>query len=50
MVADFFAMKKRLTDAGAYPNPAQINEIKNIEGDPVVTKKAAMTWWQATSS
>lgn len=44
MVADFYAMKKRLTDAGAYPNPAQINEIKNIEGDPLVTGKAAMTW------
>jgi multiple sugar transport system substrate-binding protein len=43
-VAEFFAMKKRLTDAGAYPNPAQLNEIKNIEGDPLVTGKAAMTW------
>lgn len=43
-VAEFFAMKKRLTDVGAYPNPAQMAEIKNIEGDPLVTGKAAMTW------
>jgi multiple sugar transport system substrate-binding protein len=43
-VAEFFAMKERLTKAGAYPNPAQMAEIKNIEGDPIVTGKAAMTW------
>ncbi len=43
-VAEFFAMKERLTRAGAYPNPAQLAEIKNIEGDPLVTGKAAMTW------
>lgn len=43
-VADFFAMKKRLTDAGAYPTPAQIAEIKDVEGDPLVRAQAAMTW------
>lgn len=43
-VAEFFDMKNRLTKAGAYPNPAQMAEIKDIEGDPLVTGKAAMTW------
>ncbi len=43
-VADFYAMKKRLTDAKAYPNPAQMAEIKNVEGDPLVRGEAAMMW------
>ncbi len=43
-IIEFFAMKERLTRAGAYPNPAQMAEIKNIEADPLVSGKAAMTW------
>jgi multiple sugar transport system substrate-binding protein len=43
-VSDFFVMKKKLTDAKAYPNPAQMAEIKDIEGDPIVRGQAAMTW------
>lgn len=43
-IIEFFAMKLRLTKAGAYPNPAQMAEIKNIESDPLVNGKAAMTW------
>jgi multiple sugar transport system substrate-binding protein len=43
-VAEFYAMKKRLTDAKAYPNPAQMAEIKNVEGDPLVRGEAAMMW------
>ena len=43
-IIEFFAMKERLTKAGAYPNLAQMAEIKNIEGDPLVSGKAAMTW------
>ncbi len=42
-VTEFFDFKLRLTKLGAYPNPAQMAEIKDIEGDPVVTGKAAMT-------
>lgn len=43
-IIEFFAMKERLTRAGAYPNPAQMAEIKNIEADPLIRGKAAMTW------
>jgi multiple sugar transport system substrate-binding protein len=43
-VVEFFAMKERLTKAGAYPSPAQMAEIKNIEVDLLVSGKAAMTW------
>ncbi len=45
MVAAFFEMKKTLTDAGAYPTPAEIAEIRgDIERDPLVRGQAAMTW------
>lgn len=43
-ITEFFALKERLTRLGAYPSPAQMAEIKNIEADPLVTGKAAMTW------
>ncbi|HEY5467035.1 MAG TPA: extracellular solute-binding protein [Clostridia bacterium] len=42
-VAEFFNMKLRMTKAGAYPTPAQMAEIKDIQGDPLVSGKAAMT-------
>lgn len=41
-MADFFAMMQRLVNAGAYPDPGVISEIKDIEGDPLITKEAAM--------
>lgn len=43
-ISNYFAMKQRLVNAGAYPDPGQINEIKDIEGDYLVTGEAAMTW------
>lgn len=44
MLTDYFQMKKNLVDAGAYPDPGAIAEIKDIEGDYLVTGDAAMTW------
>lgn len=44
MLVDYFAMRKELVDAGAYPDPGAIAEIKDIEGDYLVTGDAAMTW------
>jgi len=43
-VEAFLAMKKRLTLAGAYPNPAQLAAIHDIEGDYLVKGEAAMAW------
>lgn len=43
-IVEFLAMKDRLTKADAYPSPSQMAEIKNIESDPLVSGKAAMTW------
>jgi multiple sugar transport system substrate-binding protein len=43
-IVNYFKMKQRLTDAGAYPDSGRISEIKDIEGDLLVTKEAAMTW------
>lgn len=40
----YFEIKKELVDAGAYPDPGAISEIKDIEGDYLVTGEAAMTW------
>lgn len=44
MLVDYLAMRKELVDAGAYPDPGAIAEIKDIEGDYLVTGEAAMTW------
>lgn len=44
MLTDYIAMRKDLVDAGAYPDPGAIAEIKDIEGDYLVTGDAAMTW------
>lgn len=44
MLVDYLAMRKELVDAGAYPDPGAIAEIKDIEGDYLVTGDAAMTW------
>lgn len=43
-IADYLQMIKDLTDAGAYPDPGAINEIRDVEGDYIVTEEAAMTW------
>jgi len=44
MLVDYLAMRKELVEAGAYPDPGAIAEIKDIEGDYLVTGDAAMTW------
>lgn len=43
-LADYLQIIKELTDAGAYPDAGAIKEIKDIEGDYLVTADAAMTW------
>lgn len=43
-IADYMQMIKDLTDAGSYPDAGAIKEIKDIEGDYLVTGDAAMTW------
>lgn len=43
-IANYLQMKYDLVKAGAYPDPGQIAEIKDIEGDYIVTGDAAMTW------
>jgi multiple sugar transport system substrate-binding protein len=43
-VADYLKMVQRVTKAGAYPNPAQMAEIKDIEGNPLVRGESAMAW------
>lgn len=44
MMTDYFSIRKELVEAGAYPDPGAIAEIKDIEGDYLVTGEAAMTW------
>lgn len=43
-VADYLKMVYRLTKAGAYPTAAQMAEIKDIEGNPLVRGESAMAW------
>ena len=43
-LADYMLMIQELTEAGAYPDAGAIKEIKDIEGDYLVTEDAAMTW------
>ncbi len=43
-VVEYLDMVNRLTKAGAYPNAAQMAEIKDIEGNPLVRGEAAMAW------
>ena len=42
--ANYLKLKYDLTKAGAYPTPGELAEIKDIEGDLIVTGKAAMAW------
>ena len=44
MLEDYLAMRKRLVDAGAYPDPGALAEITDIESDFLVTGEAPMTW------
>jgi multiple sugar transport system substrate-binding protein len=43
-IIDYLNMKLRITKAGAYPDAGRITEIKDVEGDFVVTGEAAMGW------
>lgn len=43
-VTEYLEMVHRLTKAGAYPTPAQMAEIKDIQGNPLVRGEAAMAW------
>ncbi len=44
LLVDYIQMRADLTKSGAYPDPGAISEIKDIEGDYLVTGEAAMTW------
>lgn len=44
LLVDYLQMRADLTNAGAYPDPGAIAEIKDIEGDYLVKGEAAMTW------
>lgn len=44
LLVDYLQMISELTESGAYPDPGAIAEIKDIEGDYLVTGEAAMTW------
>lgn len=44
LLVDYIQMRADLVAAGAYPDPGAIAEIKDIEGDYLVTGEAAMTW------
>ena len=43
-VIEYLKMVYRLTKAGAYPTPAQMAEIRDVEGNPIVRGEAAMAW------
>ncbi len=44
LLVDYIQLRADLVAAGAYPDPGAIAEIKDIEGDYLVTGEAAMTW------
>lgn len=44
LLTDYMAMRADLVKAGAYPDMGALEEIKDIEGDYLVTGEAAMTW------
>lgn len=44
LLVDYIALRKRLVDAGAYPDPGAAAEVTDIENDFVATGEAAMTW------
>ena len=44
LLVDYIQMRADLTASGGYPDPGAIAEIKDIEGDFLVTGEAAMTW------
>lgn len=49
-VANFFAMKKRLTDAGAYPTVGEVATILDMENDFLTTGTAAMGWLHSNTA
>lgn len=44
LLTEYIQMRADLTETGAYPDPGALAEIKDIEGDFLVTGEAAMTW------
>lgn len=44
LLTNYLQMRADLVTAGAFPDPGAIAEIKDIEGDYLVTGDAAMTW------
>ena len=44
LLTNYLQMRADLVEAGAFPDPGAIAEIKDIEGDYLVTGDAAMTW------
>lgn len=44
LLTDYIAMRKRLVDEGAYPDPGASAEVTDIENDYMVPGEAAMTW------
>lgn len=44
MLIEYISLRKELVDAGAFPDPGALTEIKDIENDFLVTGEAAMTW------
>lgn len=44
LLTPYIKMRADLTKSEAYPDPGAISEIKDIEGDYLVTGEAAMTW------
>jgi multiple sugar transport system substrate-binding protein len=43
-IIDYLNMKLRITRAGAYPDAGRLTEIRDAEGDFIVTGEAAMGW------
>lgn len=44
MLENYMVMRTKLTNAGAYPDPGALAEVKDLEGDHIVSGEAAMTW------
>ncbi len=47
MLADYYRMKVRLLDSGAFPTPDVTAAIKDLQGNLLVQEKSAMCWINA---
>lgn len=47
MLADYYSMKMRLLESGAYPTPDVTAAIKDLQGNLLVQEKSAMCWINA---